>query len=203
MRFWDRLVDRLDGKEPYVLCQNGKWKVNPDVSFQWSDYISPAWDEGLNCSVYRDQTLTNRVVKEGLALQKKGKGLSLCPVEKQFCHTMNQRYGDLADDLISPECRSHKMQEDKQEVENTSCQQMERQEDSVSLKAPSLGRQWRETRKFFHYFMGYTVQDMFKSFGHGIQKKVLRTGKGIKSLFKKPTYKKEYTINDVSASYQK
>jgi hypothetical protein len=77
--FWRQL---LGGKSPYISCTDKKFRV--ERRFTWSDYVSPSWDEALNCSKYvaaeMEKSVDDRVHELGLS----------CPVERSTCAEMVQ-----------------------------------------------------------------------------------------------------------------
>lgn len=91
--FWKQVAR---GRKPYVTCQNNKWEQTR--AFDWRDYANPAWDEAINCSLYRNQTVTNQVMKRIADLKM------TCPIDKSYCPIMIQRYGLLSARVITREC---------------------------------------------------------------------------------------------------
>lgn len=69
LRFWNRILadhpdpmtDRAD--VPYVRCQSDKWVAAAD--FDWRDYVDPAWNESVNCSMMRTLGLLEKVLNTG------------------------------------------------------------------------------------------------------------------------------------------
>lgn len=87
--FWQNLAH-------YVSCENGHWVQKNQ--FTWGDYVNAAWDEGLNCSYYKNDHVTSSVNQRIADL-----GMS-CPVQVGYCSHMIQRYGYLAPRVITQEC---------------------------------------------------------------------------------------------------
>lgn len=86
--FWS---DLTEGANPYFVCENGRWSRHRE--FTWSDFVTSAWDEGVNCSGYGNPKNENIVRERGL-----------CPVNPERCEEIRARYG--ADSrMISPVCR--------------------------------------------------------------------------------------------------
>lgn len=83
--FWSELTE---GKNPYYRCRNKKWAlVRP---FSWSHYVTPAWDEGINCNQYSNAA-NGRILK------------GQCPVDRSRCQIIIDRYKDLPA-MISTDC---------------------------------------------------------------------------------------------------
>lgn len=93
----------------HVLCQDNAFIPNPNKPFRWEDFVTPAWDEGINCSGYKsakvkatiDKTIREEEEKQGIALA--------CPLTKEQCKkaiaTVLQRYGKaVTRATISPAC---------------------------------------------------------------------------------------------------
>lgn len=108
--------DIVDGKSPYVTYDKNlkKWVRGPQ-KFSWVDLVSPAWDEGINCShffpsIVGDNDLQQKVVSHYVAYAKKtGKDLS-CPAIQESCQEIvesyRKKFGSIVSEtLISPTCR--------------------------------------------------------------------------------------------------
>lgn len=97
------------GDNPYIICQEGAWKLNERHPFTWADYITPAWDEAINCSGYRSANFANRVKRRIVELQEEQRKDLTCPVALTTCVDVladyRARYGkEVASHLISPQC---------------------------------------------------------------------------------------------------
>lgn len=90
--FWKNLYE---GNHPYVRCENDeKWvKLR---TFTWKDYVSPAWDEAINCSEMKPK-LAARVIKNRSKL-----GLR-CPVEPMGCVRVSRL--EKSEYFTSPVCQ--------------------------------------------------------------------------------------------------
>lgn len=90
LQFWKRVTG---GDNPYFICDERGWHQNS--IFHWKEYVNPAWDEGINCSIFEDYM--KGVVEKNIAdLEKKheGDGKNFrCPVDKEKC----QKIGALPD----------------------------------------------------------------------------------------------------------
>ena len=61
LRFWTNL---LMGPAPYVVCEQGKYKMNPKRKFDFHDYFHAGLDEGINCSEFSpsiERTVRSRI----------------------------------------------------------------------------------------------------------------------------------------------
>lgn len=98
--FWSQLVS---GVNPYFKCSDGLWVQIRD--FDWGQYVNPAWDEAVNCSVY-EKDFAEEVKKNqrNLEFQAKNKHKYVCPVSLTQCRKMIERYGDRASQIVSPTC---------------------------------------------------------------------------------------------------
>lgn len=75
MQFWNNL---LDSDNPYLKCnENGKYELLRE--FSWKEYINDSWDEGVNCSDFKESIEKN--VKSNL----KKYGYDRCPVDTARC----------------------------------------------------------------------------------------------------------------------
>lgn len=96
MKFWKNLVSKKSsGVFSYIVCnpQSGLYEVNRD--FDFSNYVSDLWDEGLNCNVFHKTPYPYKKKKMPKNVEKttpqvsyenylKDQGMS-CPVDKGFC----------------------------------------------------------------------------------------------------------------------
>jgi hypothetical protein len=89
--FWKDLIDstRSPSTNPYLICDEGKLKRVRD--FDWSDYITDAWDEGVNCSGFRNSVIESKVEDEIKKLEKNDpKNRYQCPIKN--CDKFRDRY---------------------------------------------------------------------------------------------------------------
>lgn len=91
--FWKQLTK---GKDAYFNCSNNTW--TQQRKFTWADYVNAAWDESLNCSYYRNDTVAAQVN------QRIGELGMTCPIEKGRCAGMIKHYGYLAAHVVSQTC---------------------------------------------------------------------------------------------------
>ena len=85
-RFWTNLTS---GDHPLVKCEGERWIVMRD--FDWSEYINPAWDEAINCSVPKPE-IAKLITTPA------------CPVDSKACHALAKLYGPHAAQLLHPKC---------------------------------------------------------------------------------------------------
>ena len=92
--FWK---DLSLGDNPIVNCQDGKFKVAR--TFDFKDYVTEAWDEGINCSEY-SESMTKQV-----EANLKSRNLS-CPVEVAKCQGLEKKYpAEVLNKIVSPICK--------------------------------------------------------------------------------------------------
>lgn len=92
--FWK---DLSQGPHPIVSCQDGKYKVVRSFDFQ--DYVTEAWDEGINCSEY-SESMTKQVAAN-LESRK-----TSCPVEVAKCQGLEKKYpAEVLGKILSPVCK--------------------------------------------------------------------------------------------------
>lgn len=116
MRFWLRLVGEVSNPldegffpdAPYVSCRRRfgfgrpRWKVTHRVRI--ADYVSGAWDEGQNCSSYRNDDIAARIAAR-VAERGELEGRDYtCPVDPAACAGAHERYGPYADRLLHSRC---------------------------------------------------------------------------------------------------
>lgn len=106
MHFWNHLLN--EGEDvlkfekpmgPYVACENGKWKKIQSVDLL--PYIDHAWDEAINCSLFKSQKLLDKV-KDRLKLifETTGENVS-CPVSVLELNQLDKIYGPYAPQIIN------------------------------------------------------------------------------------------------------
>jgi len=117
LRFWQDVVGRFDrpipggrsSRRPLVRCGRRlglfgerRWRVAHGIDLD--DYVSPAWDEGVNCCSYRSAEIEAFVAtRVGELSEAAGHDFS-CPVDANACVKARERYGALAPRLLHPRC---------------------------------------------------------------------------------------------------
>ncbi len=94
--FWNNLIE---GENPYIVCKDNKWQFNKKHVFDWGEYVTPAWDEGINCNKLSSPQLE----KEYLLYELTS---NVCPLKWDYCEEMLSHYKDkeVAKRLINPIC---------------------------------------------------------------------------------------------------
>jgi len=109
MRFWNHIELKFDdvlGAEynqgPYVACVDEEW-VTTENKIDWANYIDKAFDEGINCSRFKNESLANKVAArlEKLESQDKLGRKYHCPMEPQAIDKLKVKYGQLSPFLIN------------------------------------------------------------------------------------------------------
>lgn len=68
LRFWNRILarhpDPLEGglPAPYIACQQQRWQIVQP--FRWAFYVDDAWNESINCSLFRTTGLLQQVLQQ-------------------------------------------------------------------------------------------------------------------------------------------
>jgi len=100
LEFWKRIADERE--DSYLKCDKGQWSIKNRFSFK--PYVNAAWDEGINCSRYTNESITKRVNKRIKEFQEQS-GLNLsCPIESDKCAELKKYYGDEAKYILNPLC---------------------------------------------------------------------------------------------------
>ena len=79
MLFWERVAGE------YFACTDDNWKLNPKKEFNWNNYVSPSWDEGINNSFYYSKSINEKVKTEIMKLQDK---TNTTPRFQSYCEEM-------------------------------------------------------------------------------------------------------------------
>lgn len=99
-RFWNSLTQ---GASPFFICDQGKWKKKKD--FQWKEYASDAWDEGVNCSEFAEPEIYEAVNRRIAELYRRNKlSAPTCPVEPEKCPDLVKRYYPFATQALHISC---------------------------------------------------------------------------------------------------
>ena len=117
LRYWNKILAKQQDPlthqtvTPYISCQDKKWVVSEGFSFE--PYIDLAWNEQINCSLYRNQQLLDKAKRHQLScLIKK------LPVQKYSAlpSLLNTKGADVLPTELQPES----LVQEKAELEKTS-----------------------------------------------------------------------------------
>lgn len=115
-QFWMSLAD---GAKPYFKCENNKWvKVR---EFDFADYVSPSWDEGINCNSYVSKGFEDGVEKQEKNLETQPANKSknrrfTCPVSPNTCVELQKSFGKNAAQFLGPKCLNAKLEKTEAKV---------------------------------------------------------------------------------------
>ncbi|MEQ1875830.1 MAG: hypothetical protein ABL958_04230 [Bdellovibrionia bacterium] len=98
-RFWTQ-VSR--GTNPYFKCDAGKWKRVR--RFDWLDFATAAWDEGINCSTFRADRAAAISAQITRVLTEKGVRPPTCPVSRSACAALVATYPSSRSRILHPAC---------------------------------------------------------------------------------------------------
>jgi hypothetical protein len=120
MKFWYELFrneyNQVDDNtfEPYIVFDEslGKWQLNINRPFDWGPHIDGAMDESINCSVYKNQSIQNKINKKFQELSAQYKAKVTCPISHDECvmirnNAQDENFNesiDLTKRLVSPIC---------------------------------------------------------------------------------------------------
>jgi len=106
MRFWNHILGKKEdiineNLGPYIACEDNKWIVVKEVDF--SQYVDGGWDEAINCSKFKTDSMVTKVEKKINDIAKKD-GLSLdCPIDNQEMSLLKLKYKTYFNRLINTE----------------------------------------------------------------------------------------------------
>lgn len=100
--FWPDLFGNMDSPQSskYFSCKNSEFKLVNEIDF--SLYISPAWDEGMNCNEYRSDSMREEINKSIIGLNARDQKGYQCPVFPEKVQDMIKKYGKYAKKIINP-----------------------------------------------------------------------------------------------------
>jgi len=117
MRFWLRLVGRAPdpleagrhANRPYAVCRRRFWIAGERAwhlarEIDLDNYVSPMWDEAVNCPRYRTPEIEASVSARVAALSTRDGVDYSCPLDARACVEARERYGELAPRLLHPAC---------------------------------------------------------------------------------------------------
>ena len=117
MRFWGRVLGRADdpldtgwrSRRPYVTCRRRfwlagerRWQLARGIDL--ADYVSPAWDEAVNCCSYRNEKIEALVRARIDELSRADNVDYACPLDPGGCARARERFGEWAPRLLHPTC---------------------------------------------------------------------------------------------------
>lgn len=117
MRFWLRILGREDdaldrgwrANRPYVTCQRRyrlfgarSWAVSRELDLD--RYVTPVWDEAVNCCSYRNEEIEALVRARAEELSATVGDDYTCPVDPAGCARARERFGEWAPRLLHPAC---------------------------------------------------------------------------------------------------
>jgi hypothetical protein len=98
MRFWQWLLDGINGNAPAISCKNGVYTLTQE--FHIENYVTDAWDEAINCSTFTDEVAKTALPK--ILKNTNGKG---CPIQLESCVALTKIYPqDVAKEILHPRC---------------------------------------------------------------------------------------------------
>jgi hypothetical protein len=119
MRFWGRVLGRGDdpldtgwrSRRPYVTCRRRfwlagerRWRLSRGLDL--SDYVTPVWDEAVNCCSYRNPRIEALVRARIDELSQADQVDYACPLDPEGCARARERFGEWAPRLLHPTCRA-------------------------------------------------------------------------------------------------
>lgn len=104
-RFWQDLIE--EGPRGFFVCEGGRIKQVRD--FKWSDYVSAAWTEAINCSSYWSDSYTKPIAANIDKLESAQGHRFRCPIEPSQCGILRDYYAhwiprEKVDLIVSPAC---------------------------------------------------------------------------------------------------
>jgi hypothetical protein len=105
-RFWRDFAG--EGSQPFFTCEQNYLKQVR--AFKWSDYVSAAWTEAINCSEYWSPNYDFYVAMNVHDLEVNNKRRYQCPIKPETCDDLRVKYSQWLGPLelpkvISPGCR--------------------------------------------------------------------------------------------------
>lgn len=104
--FWKDILGEISNPQSslYFSCQKGVFEFKKEIDL--SLYISAAWDEGMNCSDYRSDSMKSEVEQGIKELESRSQKRYHCPVYLDRVPEMIKHYGTHAHKIINPKLMS-------------------------------------------------------------------------------------------------
>jgi hypothetical protein len=117
MRFWLRVLGQADdpletgwrANRPYVTCERRfwiageqRWRLSRELDL--SLYVTPVWDEAVNCCGYRNEEIDALVRARIAELSEAADADYTCPVHPDACAQARERYRAWSPRLLHPDC---------------------------------------------------------------------------------------------------
>lgn len=102
--FWERITNKRlpKGVKPHFACKQGQFHIV--TPFDIADYVTAAWDEGINCSRYKTEGMHKKVDMRINMLQAKTGRPLRCPIVPGACPALIEHYGNAARHVLTPLC---------------------------------------------------------------------------------------------------
>lgn len=102
--FWKSIHEEFQGQGPYFSCEDKKWKLVK--SFDWRDFVDAGWDEGINCSSYRNNKVKRTVEGNIAALAGDSESASACPISQEIhkCEELTEKYASVFPKMVTEKC---------------------------------------------------------------------------------------------------
>ena len=117
MRFWLRVLGEAEdplglgwrAARPYVRCGRRFWIVGErrwqlTRALELDAYVTPVWDEAVNCPRYRNLDIAARVEARIGELEAASGSDYACPIDAGACARARERYRDWAPRLLHSSC---------------------------------------------------------------------------------------------------
>ena len=106
--FWSEVFNyplafrTLEEHRPYFECVDGRFTQIRE--FDLRDYFDAAFDEGINCSEYREGNVRDEVMARVDELERTHNRRFHCPVFPEKCPEVVEKYASFAGRIIHPTC---------------------------------------------------------------------------------------------------
>jgi len=99
-QFWVDILGINNKGSKYLKCEGGNWNLIKKIDL--AEYITPAWDEGMNCNHFNTEEFAQGIAASIKKLEEKNKKRYRCPVFPKQVDGMVKRYMKYTDRMISP-----------------------------------------------------------------------------------------------------
>ncbi len=106
MRFWNHVLQKEEdvlgaqyNEGPYISCIEDKWVQVKDVN--WTSYIDDAFDEGQNCSKFKNQEMLDMVESRISDVSESFNTELKCPMDISKSGPLIQKYGSIAQKILN------------------------------------------------------------------------------------------------------
>lgn len=97
MRFWNHMLAKSQdviGQElgPYIICENNKYKINPNEQIDFANYVDITMDETINCPKFGKKSTARKYLSSIEKREKEYDSHFSCPMSSSKLLSVHEKY---------------------------------------------------------------------------------------------------------------